>query len=87
MREAIFEAGEVDARTAVTVCLADAAELLPHTFGKKDLKGAKKRLKAISDGDAVAGAAKDAISAMQTAVMVAAIMPAITASTTAAIVS
>ena len=68
MGRAIFEEGEVDARTAVTECLADATELLPHAFERKSRRGTKKRLKAIADGDAVADAAKDGIAAMQAGV-------------------
>ncbi|MDT8300059.1 MAG: GPP34 family phosphoprotein [Sedimentisphaerales bacterium] len=79
LRHAIFtDSREVDARTVVLVSLADSTGLLKVVFDKKELKSRKARIKEISNGEITGKAAKEAIEAMQAAVMVACIMPAIT---------
>jgi hypothetical protein len=83
MRRAIFtEIGDVDPRTAVLIALAKAADLLKYSFDKKKLKERKARIEAIANGDLVGQATKEAIQAMQAAVMVAVIIPATVAATT-----
>ena len=77
IRQAIFSTGEVDPRTAVVISLANQTGLLRLAFGKKRLKERKKRLEQIANGDACTAATKQAIDAMQTAIMVAAIIPTI----------
>ena len=78
LRHAIFtDAEAIDPRTVVLVSLASATGILPVVFKKKDLKTRKKRIQQIVNGEATGKAAKDAIEAMQAAVMVACIMPAI----------
>ena len=82
MRRAIFtEMGDVDPSTAVLISLASAADLLKYAFEKKKLKERKARIEAIANGDLVGQATKEAIQAMQAAVMVAVMIPAIVAST------
>jgi hypothetical protein len=85
LRKAIFsDIGEVDPRTAVLLSLAKSADLLKLVFDKKQLKGRKARIEQVVNGEMTGKATQEAIQAMQAAVMVACIMPAIIASTTAA---
>jgi hypothetical protein len=85
LRQAIFgEGGGIDPRTAVLLSLASSADLLKLVFDKKELKGRKARIEQVVNGDLTGKATREAIQAMQAAVMVACIMPAIMASTTAA---
>ena len=82
LRQAIFtDSRDVDARTVVLVSLADSTGLLKVVFDKKKLKGRKARIKEISNGEITGKAAKEAIQAMQAAVMVACIMPAVMTAT------
>ncbi len=84
LRVAIFEDGDVrdvEARTAVLLALAHHSGLLPHAFDKKALKKRKTRIEAVIAGDLVGDATKSAIQAIQAAVMVACVMPAIIVST------
>jgi len=82
LRQAIFgDAREVDARTVVLVSLADSAGILKVVFDKKELKARKQRIEQVVNGELMGRAAKDAIQAVQAAVMVAAIMPAIISTT------
>jgi hypothetical protein len=83
LREAIFTDGDdVTPRTMVLVTLADAAGLLGEVFDKKQLKGRKERLKAIREGEAAGQMTRDAIEAVQTAMMVAAVVPTMVVATT-----
>lgn len=82
LRQAIFtDAPDVDPRTVVVVSLANAAGLLKVPFDKKMLKTRKKRIDQIVNGEITGKAAQEAIQAMQAAVMVAVIMPAIMTTT------
>jgi hypothetical protein len=82
LRQAIFTDGrDIDPRTVVLVSLADSTGLLKVVFDKKKLKGRKDRIKEISNGEITGKAAKEAIQAMQAAVMVACIMPAVMTAT------
>ena len=79
LRQAIFtESRDIDPRTVVLVSLANSTGLLKVVFDKKELKGRKARIKEISDGEITGKAAKEAIEALQAAIMVCCIMPAIT---------
>lgn len=79
LRQAIFtENNHLDPRTVVLVALADSAGLLKNVFDKKDLKARKERIARIVEGDAMAEATKEAIEAIQAAIMVAVIVPTIT---------
>lgn len=83
LRQAIFtESDNLEPRIVVLVALADSAGLLKNAFDKKDLNGRKDRIARIVKGDAMAEATKEAIEAVQAAVMIACIMPTIITSAT-----
>ena len=83
LRQAIFsDSNRLEPRTAVLVALAQKAELLTNAFDKKDLKARKARIEQIVDGEVTAQATQEAIEAMQAAVFVACIMPAIVTTAT-----
>lgn len=82
LKNAIFtDTDDVDARTIVLLSLAKSANILPFIFGKKEIKQRKKRIEQIINGDLAGKATKEAIEAMQAAVMVACIMPALMVTT------
>lgn len=82
LKHAIFtDATDVDARTVVLVSLANSAGLLKVVFDKKKLKSRKARIEQIVNGEITGKAAQEAIQAMQAAVMVACIMPAMMTAT------
>ena len=82
LRQAIFtDSRDVDPRTVVLVSLANSTGLLKVVFDKKKLKGRKARIEEIINGEITGKAAKEAVEAMQAAVMVACIMPAIMTTT------
>jgi hypothetical protein len=82
LRHAIFtDAEDIDPRTVVLLSLANSTGLLKVVFDKKKLKGRKARIKQIVDGEITGKAATEAIQAMQAAVMVAVIMPAMMTTT------
>jgi hypothetical protein len=82
LRKAIFtDARDLDPRTVVLVSLANSADVLKVVFDKKELKKRKERIEEIGRGDVLGEAAKEAIQAAQAAVMMAAIIPAVTAAT------
>ncbi len=77
LRAAIFgEGGEVDPRTVVLLSLGASADLLRLVFDKKQLKSRKARIQQVVNGELTGKATKEAIEAMQAAVMVACIIPA-----------
>jgi golgi phosphoprotein 3 len=80
LRDAIFgESREIDPRTVILLSLAAAADMLRLVFDKKELKSRKARIQQIVNGELTGKATKEAIQAMQAAVMVACIIPAIAA--------
>ncbi len=82
LRQAIFtDSRDIDPRTVVLVSLANSTGLLKIVFDKKKLKGRKARIEEIINGEITGKAAKEAIEAMQAAVMVCCIMPAIMTTT------
>ena len=82
LKDAIFtESDDVDARTTVLLSLAKSANILPAIFGKREIKQRKQRIERVVNGDMAGKATKEAIDAMQAAVMVACIMPMIMMST------
>ncbi len=85
LRQAIFtEVAEVEPRTALLAALANGASLLNPVFGRKEVRSRKKRLEQIANGDLTVKATKEAIEAMQAAIMVAVMVPTICAATTVA---
>jgi hypothetical protein len=76
--KAIFtDTQTVAPRTAVLLSLANSASVLKVNFDRKELKRRKKRIEMVVNGDLAGKATKEAIEAMQAAVMVAVIIPAI----------
>jgi len=83
LREAVFgETQNIDPRTVVLLSLANSAQLLKLVFDRKLVKGRKARIERIVNGELTGKATQEAIQAMQAAVMVACIMPAVIAATT-----
>jgi Golgi phosphoprotein 3 len=81
LRDAIFGDSEnIDPRDAIIIALAHRSGLLRQKFDKKDLKDRKKRIKKIAEGCLTAQAAKEIMDAVAAAVIIAAVMPAIAAS-------
>jgi hypothetical protein len=71
-----------DPETVILISICQAAHLLPKLFDRKRLKEKKQRIKQLTEGELMGKATQEAIQAMQAAVMVATIMPAIAASST-----
>jgi hypothetical protein len=79
LRRAIFtDTDEIDPRTVVLISLANSTGILRVVFDKRELKARKRRIEQIVNGEITGKACRDAIAAMQAAVMVACITPAIT---------
>lgn len=73
-----------DGPTAVLIALASHAGLLKANFAPEELRQRKARIKQLANGDILAAeATQSAIQAVQAAILVAAIIPAITVATTA----
>jgi hypothetical protein len=82
LRAAIFtDRDQLDPRTVVLISLANGSDLLRQTFGRKDVKTRKKRIEQIVNGELTGKATKEIIAACETAVMFAAIMPAMMSAT------
>jgi hypothetical protein len=80
LHKAIFtETNQVAPRTVVLASLAHSTGLLKTVFDKKDMKGRETRIKSLTNGEVIGKAAKEAIEAVQAAVVVAAVMPAVMA--------
>jgi Golgi phosphoprotein 3 len=77
----LTDADDIDPRTIVLLSLANSTGLLKMAFNKKELKDRKVRIKQIVNGEITGKAATEAIQAMQAAVMVACIMPAMMTAT------
>lgn len=88
MRDVVLaDSNDIEPRIAITIALASSARLLPHVFSKQELKDRKQRIKQLESGELVSKAAKEAVQAIEAAVMIAVIMPAIIAATTASTTS
>ena len=82
LEHAIFtDTRDVDPGTVVLLSLANSTGLLKIVFDKKKLKNRKARIEQIVNGEITGKAATEAIQAMQAAIMVACIMPAIMTTT------
>jgi len=82
LRTAIFtDHHRLDPRTVVLVSLASGADLLRQAYGRKEIKARKKRIEQIANGDMTGKATKEVIAACQTALIIAAIMPAMISTT------
>jgi len=84
LEQAIFnDEQDIDPNTVVLLSLVKNAEFLNALFDKKKLKSRKQRIEKVINGELTGKATQAAIQAMQAAVMVACIMPAIIVTTTA----
>ena len=82
LRQAIFtDTDDVDPRTVVLASLANASNLLKYSFDRKELKRRKRRLEQLVNGEIAGKATKDAIEAMQAAILAAVIVPTIVTTT------
>ncbi len=82
MRLAIFtDTRDVSPRLVSLISLAHHTNLLKNVFEKRELKDREERLKTLSEGSVCGDASKAAVEAVQAAVMVAVMVPTITAST------
>jgi hypothetical protein len=82
LRDAIFtNRHQLDPRTVVLISLANGAGLLEQNFERKQIKARKQRIEQIANGDLLGKATRDVIAACQTALIVAAVMPAIVSTT------
>jgi Golgi phosphoprotein 3 len=76
MKKAIFTSTmELEARTVIIVALAQASNMLNGIFPKKKLKERKKRLEKLTSGQLAGKATKEAVEAIQAAILVCAIVP------------
>ena len=72
LRQAVFTyTRELDPHTVVLAALAHGSGILRVVFDKKKLKGRKKRLEQLTNGDVAGKATREAIEAMQAAVVAA----------------
>ncbi|NLH17937.1 MAG: GPP34 family phosphoprotein [Phycisphaerae bacterium] len=81
LHQAIFtDAESIDPRTIVLLSLAKSADLLSALFGRKAVKPRKARIERLVGGEIAGKATRDAIQAVDSAVMIACIMPVVTTS-------
>ena len=82
MERAIFTySSELEPRTVIIVALAKATGMLDKVFDKKRLKEQKQRLEDIMSGQVAGQATKEAVEAVQAAIVVCTMVPIITAAT------
>jgi golgi phosphoprotein 3 len=80
LAEAILtDTPKVDPRTIVLLALAKGGNLLRRGFKSGDLWRRRKRIQAVIKGEGIAVTARDAVEAAQAAMVMVAVMPAITA--------
>ena len=80
LRQAIkFDSGDVEPYTGVLIALTHHARMLPAILGRQAVKRHRKRIEQISKGERVAAATKDVIAACEAAMMVAVMIPVMTA--------
>ncbi len=82
LRDAIFRDEKLlHPRTVILISLANGAGLLDKLFGHKEIRVRKKRIEQIVNGEITGAATKEVIEACQAAATMAAIMPALVATT------
>jgi len=83
MGKIMFHDGvEPDSDTAILIALAKHSNLLSMNFPKEELRQHKKRIRELAKGEILAsGATKSAITAVQTAIMIATMIPIMTSAT------
>lgn len=83
MEKAVFTySSQVDSRTVIIVALADSTGLLKSVFDKKRLKEAKPRLEDLASGHVAGDATREAVEAIQAAIMICVMVPVITSAAT-----
>jgi len=83
MKKAIFTSTtELEARTVIIVALTQASNMLNGIFPKKKLKERKQRLEKLTSGQLAGKATKEAVEAVQAAVLVCTVMPVVITGTT-----
>ena len=83
LHDAVLDnADEINPRTIVLLSIAKSVNLLTIFLSRDEQKSHKKRIGQLVNGEITGKATKEAIEALQAAVMVACIMPALMASTT-----
>lgn len=82
-RAILTDSPDLDPRTVVLVSIAKGAGLLKFVLDRTQRKARKDRIEQLAAGEMTGKATKEAIEAMQAAVTVAAIMPAVFAATSA----
>jgi len=83
MKKAIFTSTtELEDRTVVIVALTQASNMLNGIFPKKKLKERKQRLEKLTSGQLAGKATKEAVEAVQAAVLVCTVMPVVITGTT-----
>ncbi len=79
IQDAIFgNSNEIDPETVILISICNSTGILRQIIEKARLKERKNRIKDITSGNLIGQATKDAIEAMQAAIMVATIIPTIT---------
>lgn len=74
---------DIEPETIILLAICKSANVLGKIFDKKEIRSRKKRIEQIVNGDLIGHATQEVIQSVQAAIAVAAIMPAIIASTTA----
>lgn len=83
LESAIFSGSkEIDPETIILISICNSTGILRHLFDKHKLREKKARIKEITSGNLIGKATKEAVEAMQAAVMIAAIIPAVAVVTT-----
>jgi len=83
IQKAIFtEQKDIDPEVIILISICESTGLLKPLFDKKELRSRKDRIKQITSGTLIGKATKEAIEAVQAAVMVATIIPVVTVTTT-----
>jgi hypothetical protein len=81
--KAIFgNSKEIDAETVILIAICNSTGILKHLFDKNKLKENKNRIKELTTGNLIGNATKEAVEAMQAAIMVAVLIPAISVAAT-----
>lgn len=83
MSDAILsDSNDIDPHTLVLISICESTGMLKHLFEKKMLKERKSRIKEIMNGNLVGKATKEAVEALQAAIMVATLIPVMTVAVT-----
>lgn len=78
MRDAVLsDSNNIEPKIALVIALAKSARLLPQVFSKQELKAREQRIKQLENGELVSQAAKEAVQAIEAALIIAVIIPAI----------